>query len=64
MFRCVLVLLLKPVPLLENQVPLTNGLKHAAASQNFLRDRWCLATSWPVKGTCKPATALNNVIFS
>ena len=64
MFRCVLVLFLKPVPLSENQVPLTNSLKHAAASQNFLRDHWCRATSWPGKGTCKPAIALKNVIFS
>ena len=64
MIRCVLVLFLKPVPLSENQVPLSKSLKHAAASQNFLRDRWCPATSWPVKGTCNPATALNNVIFS
>ena len=64
MIHCVLVLLLKPVPLSENQVPLTNSLKHAAASQNFLRDRWCRATSWPVKGTCNPATALKNLTFS
>ena len=37
-------------------VPLTNSLKHAAASQNFLGDRWCLVVtvfvekdSWLIK---------------
>ena len=28
-------------------VPLTNRLKHAAASQNFLGDRWCLVATYP-----------------
>ena len=47
--HCVLVYFLKPVPLSENGGTLNQQLEacrsmpqHAAASQNFLGDRWCL----------------------
>ena len=33
-------------------VPLTNSLKHAAASQNFLGDRWCLVLGLPMGTFC------------
>ena len=49
MIHCVLVWFLKPVPLSENVGTLNQQLEacrsmpqHAAASQNFLGDRWCL----------------------
>ena len=59
MINCVLVWFLKPVPLSENDGTLDQQLEacrsmpqHAAASQNFLGDRWCLVAAVSVLFGC------------